>query len=320
MDIRNYAGFLAVAELLHVTRAARRLNVTQSALSRQIQKLEDALGLKLFEKTGRNVRLTVAGEALHSRINAVLVADRDLRAFAEDLARNQSGMLKVGACSQLIERYLPRFLHDWREANPGIDVRLEDGGGPELADKLRAGDVQLTISATPATPIEMFETVRLGQLAFHAVATTEFLAPDPGPVAIDTLLANPILTLNTRHASREVFDAACRLAGTRPLIVMESASPHTLFAMAEGGNGVAVVPSSARVHNDALVARPIALRGEIIRFDICAMSDSRAPLPVYGRRFVEDLQAHILAEEAAEEIAAAETAPTAARSGHLYIA
>jgi DNA-binding transcriptional LysR family regulator len=312
MDIRTYAGFVAAAELANITLAAQRLNITQSALSRQIRALEESLGLRLFQKSGRNVRLTSAGEALLTRVNGVLVADRDLRALAGDLARSKSGLLKIGACSQLIERYLPDFLRGWRAANPGVDVRLEDGGGPELAEKLHAGTVHLTISAMPSAPVEVFRTVRLGELAFLAVATREFLADTGGPIEITDLMERPILTLNKRHASREVFDAACRLAGAVPQIVLESTSPHTLFAMAEGGNGIAVVPSSARLSGRALVSRPITLRGELVRFDICAMSDSRAPLPAYGRRFVEALRAHILAEEQAPR---AQPAP-----GHLHVA
>lgn len=297
MDIRTYTGFVAAAELLNITLAAQRLNITQSALSRQIRSLEDSLGLRLFERTGRNIRLTASGEALLSRINGVLAADRDLRAFAGDLARDQSGLLKIGACSQLIERYLPTFLRDWRTANAGIDVRLEDGGGPELAEKLQAGTVHLTISSAPSTPIEPFEMVRLGELQFIAAGTHKLL-PDTGTaIEMADLLESPILTLNRRHASREVFDAACRLSGTMPRIVLESTSPHTLFALAEGDNGIAVVPSSARIEGRRLVARPITLRGELVRFDICSMWDSRTPLPAYGRRFVEALRDHIMAEE-----------------------
>jgi len=299
MDTKTYAGFVAAAELLNITLAAQRLNITQSALSRQIQGLEESLGLRLFEKTGRNIRLTAAGEALLTRVNGILVAERNLRAFAGDLARSQSGLLKIGACSQLIERYLPRFLRDWRAANPGIDIRLEDGGGPELAEKLHAGTVNLTISAMPAAPIEPFEAVRLGELAFLAVAIPELLPEINTPIEITDLLESPILTLNCRHASRGVFDAACRLSGAVPRIVLESYSPHTLFSMAEGGNGIAVVPSSARVSCQGMVARPITLRGELVKFDICAMSDSRVPLPSYGRRFVEALRLHILAEQRA---------------------
>jgi len=313
MDIRTYSGFVAAAELQNITLAAQRLNITQSALSRQIRSLEESLGLRLFEKAGRNVRLTAAGEALLSRVNGVLVADRDLRAFAGDLARDQSGLLKIGACSQLIERYLPMFLRDWRGANAGIDVRLEDGGGPELIERLQSGAVHVTISATPSTPIEALETVRLGELAFLAVATPDLLADRDEPIEVSDLLDRPILTLNQRHASREVFDAACRLTGIVPRIVLEGTSPHTLFALAEGGNGIAVVPSSARITAKSLVCRPITLRGEAIRFDICAFWDRRMPLPAYGKRFVEDLKAHIVAEES--KLAARDRTGR----GHLHI-
>ena len=313
MDIRNYAGFVAAADLQNFTSAAQRLNITQSALSRQIRGLEESLGLRLFERTGRNIRLTASGEALLSRINGILAADRDLRSFAGDLAREQSGLLKIGACSQLIERYLPVFLRDWRAANAGIDVRLEDGGGPELAERLQSGAVHLIISSAPSSPIEPFEMVRLGDLAFMAVATPDLLPDTGGPIEIAELLESPILTLNRRHASREVFDAACRLSGAVPRIVLEGTSPHTLFALAEGGNGVAVVPSSAVMAGRTLVSRPITLRGDLIRFDICAMWDGRTPLPAYARRFVEALRLHILGQERG--------APTrtATTHGHLHI-
>jgi DNA-binding transcriptional LysR family regulator len=314
MDIRNFAGFVAAAELMNFTMAAQRLNVTQSALSRQIKSLEDYLGVKLFEKSGRNVRLTPKGEILFARVNDVLAADKALRITADDLANGETGVLKIGACSQLIECYFPAFLKRWKEDNPGIEIRIEDGGGPELAEKLKAGAVQLTVSAAPSAPIDMFEAVRLGELGFLAVATRDFLDRPGEPLDIGELLAQPILTLNKRHASREVFDAACRLTGAVPRIVLESYSPHTLFSMAEGGNGVAVVPSSARLNSANLISRPLTLRGEFVRFFICAMWNSRSPLPQFGRRFVEGLGAHIWAIEEQQSSPRVLT-----RSGHLKL-
>lgn len=312
MDLRAYTGFVAAAEAMNITLAAQRLNLTQSALSRQIKALEDSLGVALFEKAGRNVRLTSAGQALFSRVNAVLIADRTLRTFADDIAKNQTGLLKIGFCSQLIERFLPNFLPQWRAANPDIDIHIEDGGGPELGEKLRAGDLHLILSAMPAAPVAQFEALPLGKLGFLAVATAEHLPPSPRPVEIADLMELPILTLNRRHASREVFDAACRLLGAVPQVVLESSAPSTLFAMAAGGNGVAVVPSSAMVPavaqgsaqggaSRALVARAIALRGTPIEFAIGAMWNSRAPLPLYGRRFLTDIAAHIGQVEAASQ-------------------
>ncbi|MFZ1470408.1 MAG: LysR family transcriptional regulator [Paracoccaceae bacterium] len=300
MDIRTYAGFAAVADLSSVTLAAERLHMTQSALSRQIKALEESFGIRLFERAGRNLRLTPAGEALASRVNSLLASERSLRSFADELKSDQAGLLRIGACSQLIERFLPAFLKRWTTDNPGIEILLEDGGGPELAERLRGGAVHLTLAASPSTLAEGFEVVRLGRLAFLAVALPDVLADTTRPIEMAELLSHPILTLNHRHASREVFDAACRLIGEPPKVVMEGYSPHTLFAMAEGGNGVAVVPSSARVASPHLVARPIALKGEPVEFDICAMWDRRAALPAYGLRFVEALKIHVQAEETLE--------------------
>ena len=82
MDIRVYSSFVVAADLLNITAAAQRLNLTQSALSRQIMALEAHLGVKLFEKTGRNIRLTADGEALGAKIQTLLAAERDLRVLA----------------------------------------------------------------------------------------------------------------------------------------------------------------------------------------------------------------------------------------------
>lgn len=302
LDIRNFNGFIAAAELMNFTSAAQRLNITQSALSRQIKGLEDYLGVELFEKSGRNVRLTAHGGALLEKINDIVVADRSLRVLADNLGNGETGVLKLGACSQLIERYLPNFLKKWSRENPGISIRIEDGGGAELADKLRAGAVNLTISAKPMSPIDLFETVSLGRLGFLAVANRELLGDDNAPVEMADLLRLPILTLNQRHASREVFEAACKLAGTAPSVMLESYSPHTLFSMAEAGLGVAVVPSSAVKFGASLIGRPIALKGQLVYFDICAMWSYASPLPDYGMRFVQALQSHIIAENLQEQL------------------
>lgn len=302
MDIRVYSSFVVAAELLNITAAAQRLNITQSALSRQIMALEAHLGVKLFEKTGRNIRLTADGEALGAKIQTLLAAERDLRVLAGGLSQGEAGILKLGACSQLIERYFPIFLKDWRVRNPGIDVRIVDAGGAELVEKLKGGQVQCTVSAAPSQPIETFEMRRIGSLGFLAVATQDFLGANGHPVEASDLFDKPLLVLNRKHASREVLDAVMRVYGARPEVVAESYSPHTLFSLAEGGNGVAIVPSSVRNPSAGLIRRLVTLKGEPIRFDICAMWNAHLPLPAYALRFIDDLAGHIAVEEAREAI------------------
>lgn len=297
MDIRIYSSFMTVAELANMTAAAQRLNMTQPALSRQIMGLETHLGVKLFEKAGRNIRLTAEGEALVIKVQALLAAERDLKTAAEGMTQGETGLLRVGACSQLIERYFPAFLKGWKVNHPGIDVRLEDAGGAELIERLRGGQVHITVCAAPVQPIESLSMRRIGALRFLAVGTQDFLGASGHPIEASDLFEKPLLVLNRKHASREVFDAVMRVYGARPEIVVESYSPHTLFSLAEGGNGIAIVPSSARIASADLMRRPIMLKGEPISFEICAMWNTLMPPPAYAQRFVEELAAEIGKDE-----------------------
>ncbi|MDH6265421.1 DNA-binding transcriptional LysR family regulator [Rhizobium sp. SG_E_25_P2] len=300
MDIRVYSSFVTTAELMNMTAAAQRLNMTQSALSRQITGLEAHLGVKLFEKSGRNIRLTGEGELLMAKAQALLAAERELRLQADGLSQGDTGVLRLGACSQLIERYFPDFLRGWRDQNPGVDLRIEDAGGAELIEKLKGGQVHCTVSAAPAQPVETFGLRRIGSLGYLAVAAPGFFDRPGQPIEASDLFDKPLLMLNRKHASREVFDAVMRVYGARPEIIVESYSPHTLFSLAEGGNGVAIVPSSARISSASLMRRPIMLKGEPVRFDISAMWNTQLPPPAFAQRFIDALAAHIAREEEKE--------------------
>lgn len=297
MDDRLLQSFLTVAECGSFTVAAEKLSITQSALSRQIQSIEQTLGIELFERIGKKIRVSPQGEALRARINEVLIATKNLRLSAEELKRGEAGVLKVGACSQLIERYFPDFLREWKAGHPRVDIRLEEGGGADLDARLMAGAVQLTINASAyARPPEV-EARPLCHLAVLAIGAVDRLGTDGGPIDVAEVCAHPLLLLNRRHVSREMFDAACRLSGLEPRIALESGSPHTAFSMAAGGVGVAVLPSSIRALQTHLAVRPIAIEGRPIEFEISAIWSRVTPLPAYGRRFVEALAAHIAREQ-----------------------
>lgn len=298
MDIRNYSSFATVAELMSFTKAAERLHITQSALSRRIRGLEDYLDVDLFEKTGRNIRLTHEGEALFSKINYVLIADRELRTYAEELNGGKSGLLKVGICCQLIEPYMSSFLKSWTEKNPDIKVYLLDGGETELTSKLKDGSLHLTISSEPSTLTSPLTSRSLGRLSFLAVGKREFIGNHNGPIEISTLLQYPIMLLNNKQDSRQAFDAACRIeSSTTPKIVLESHSSHTLLTMARGGNGIAIVPSSTKADDPSLLYKEVTLKGKPINFGICAMWSTYLPLPSYGRRFITSIERHIRSEQ-----------------------
>jgi LysR family cyn operon transcriptional activator len=292
MDDRLLTSFMTVVECGSITIAAERLRITQSALSRQIQSIEQTLGVSLFERIGKKIRVSAEGEALKTRINDVLIASRSLRASAEGLRRGDTGVLRVGACSQLIERYFPRLLRRWQELFPGVEVRLEEGGGAELNTKLNEGLVHLAVNASSYAAAPGLDERRLGELTLLAIGTPEHIAPANAPVEVSEVIRHPLLLLNRRHVSRSMFDTACRRLAVEPRVALESGSAHTLFLMAGSGVGVAVLPSSVPEVRSDLVARPIAIDDRPLGFEISAIWSKTSPLPAYGRRFVE-----LLAEE-----------------------
>ena len=95
MDDRLLASFMTVAECGSFTVSAEKLSVTQSALSRQIQSIEQTLGVELFERTGKKIRVSPEGEALRARINEVLIATKNLRLSAEELKKGEAGVLNL---------------------------------------------------------------------------------------------------------------------------------------------------------------------------------------------------------------------------------
>ncbi len=292
MDIRLLTGFVTTAELGNVTLAAEKLHITQSALSRQIRALEDMLGVSLFQRIGKRMRLSPEGAALLPRMNAVLQASRTLQASAGQLRKGESGLLRVGACSQVIERFLPDFLARWQRDNPSIAVQIAEGGGADLNARLGEGAIQIAINAASFLE-DHYEATTLGTLSLTAVATPELIGDGDGLIEIADIARHPLLLLNHRHASREMLDAACRLAGVSPQVALESNAPHTLLALAEAGSGIAVVPAAAPPAAGRLHARPLGYGGRVLSFDICAMWRISEGLPPYGLRFVELLRRHI---------------------------
>src|SRR5512141_1872700 len=126
VDLRAWRQFLAVAELLHFGRAARRLSITQPPLTQAIQKLEARLGVSLFARSRRSVALTPAGTALVEPVRALLAQAGALPAVARDAAAGGRGTVRLGFVSTVGFGPLPGWLRGFREAHPGVAVQLQE--------------------------------------------------------------------------------------------------------------------------------------------------------------------------------------------------
>jgi DNA-binding transcriptional LysR family regulator len=288
MDLRHARTFVTVAELGTVSKAAVRLHVAQSALSRQIANLEQELGLKLFDRVGRRLLLTGEGEQLLGDCRALLSYAGAVGERAQLLRRGDAGTLKVAASPQFIEGVIADFLHRYASRYPNVQVKLIEAiAWSDTLGMLERGEIHLGQNLLRAVPAgdPRFANHPLEVVDLLVAYRAPLLLGENGTIDISRLATHPLLMLDTSFVSRRTFDATCRLAGVEANVVFESRTPHTLLAMAERGHGVAVVPSAVQVSRYALRVARVTYQGTPLREPLAVFWDKRRPLPSYAAAF-----------------------------------
>jgi DNA-binding transcriptional LysR family regulator len=295
MDLKHVRTFVTVAELGTVSKAALRLRIAQPALSRQIIELEKELGLTLFDRNGRRLLLTGEGAQLLGNCRRLLGDASSLTDQAQELRRGDSGVLKVTAGAYTIETVFATFLHRYAELYPNVQVRLIEGIGAEVLAMVEHGEAQLGINLDAAVPAgnEHFVSYSVPPVEFWAACHTSLELGHRRSLDIRDLAPYPLLVLGSNSALRKTFDAACRLAGLRPNILLECNSAHTLFALAEAGHGVAIVPSNGRHHRYTLKALRLTHQRKPLQEPRSIFWDKRRSLPRYAQDFCELLAEYI---------------------------
>ena len=288
MNLRFLSTFIAVADNAGVGRAAARLNLTQSAVSRQIQALEDELGLQLFARIGRNVRLTSEGEDLLVRSRRLLLEAEAFGQRASALKTGEVGVLRVGATPQVIENLLADFVSRYRKRHAGVEVHLVEDGGSRLPGRLERGDIDVALM--PAGE-DRYSGRLLYPMHVLAVLPQGHRLSRRAVLDVTDLANEPLLRLGSSFASYAWFEAACQVAHIRPRVMVESVAPQTLIALARTGHGVAVVPSPVRIPREGVRVAVVLHRGVSIGRWTVAAWDSQRFRPSYAVQFVEELVA-----------------------------
>lgn len=290
MDLRHLRGFVTIVETGGFLRAADRVHLSQPALSRQIHALETELGVRLFDRIGRRVRLTSEGEDLLTLSRRLLTDAESLGERARALKSGRSGLLRVGATPQVMETMLARFLPRYRRRHPGVEVHLVDDGGARLPARLEQGDVSLALIAAGD---ERFRWRVLAPIYVLAVLSrTHRLGRRRAGLEVEELADAPLLLPKPEFASRGWFDAACQVAHLRPHVLLETGAPATLVALARAGYGIAIVPSTAPVPRTGIRAVPVVQRGVPLGRWVSIAWDPRRFLAPYAEQFVEELVAY----------------------------
>lgn len=295
MDLRHARTFVTVAELGTVSKAALRLRIAQPALSRQIIDLENELGLRLFDRIGRRLVLTGAGDQLLTGCRVLLNSAEAVKEQAQQLRHGDTGVLKIAGSAQHIESVLSQFLHRYAERYPKVQVRIREGTGSEILTMLERGEVHLGQNLLHAVKLDErhFGSLPLGSVELLAVCHPSMALGRRRTIEVASLAGVPLLLMDGGFGFRRAFDAAGRMAGLKPTIKFESRSPHALLALAEAGHGVAIVPSQLQCHRYRLKAVCLTYRGRFLREPLTISWDKRRPLPRFAADYCRMLAAYM---------------------------
>ncbi|MEB3328215.1 MAG: LysR substrate-binding domain-containing protein [Candidatus Sericytochromatia bacterium] len=255
MKLEQLNTFLAAAEALNFTAAARRLEVSQSAISQQIRELEMDLGVTLFERRGRGLELTLAGDRLRQRAQVVIHEVRLARSALQDLAGQAHGTLRIGANSTPGIYLLPALLGQYAEAFPAVKASLRIAPLDEVGRSLRDGCLDVAIVTEGAAPpcLTGWSRLHLGDDVLGLVASPDHALGRVGRTTPDVIGRHPVILRpagsSTRHRVLSTL-AACGIDEASLHITFELSHTEGIKRAVMSNLGVAWVSrlASAREH------------------------------------------------------------------------
>ncbi|MCE7008012.1 LysR family transcriptional regulator [Kibdelosporangium philippinense] len=241
MDLLALRYFQAVARLEHVGRAAEQLHVAQPSLSRTLARLETDLGVPLFDRQGRRIRLNQFGTAFLSRVDRILAEVDNARQELADTAGLDRGTVGVAAETLLtVTELLQSFV-----AEHPADVRLFQSSASTMAEQLRNGDVQLCVASQPLSGVDVSSKVVLDEPVMLCVPAGHHLASRQS-VSISDLAGEPFVTTRRGCWPRELAERLFGKAGVDLHIVCESDEPGVMGDLIGAGLGVGFMPGMCR--------------------------------------------------------------------------
>jgi len=261
MELRQLRYLVALAEELNFTRAAEREHVAQPALSQQIRRLEDEVGLTLVERTTRHVSLTDAGEVLVVRARRVLAELEAAGTELQALRGMDTGHVTIGAMHTMgpIDLSLPLAL--FHDLHPGVGLTVREQSSEEMAEMLRVDEIDLAF-------LSVTERVEAHGLGLHQLVSEELVVLLPlvhplsgrAEVRMAELADEQFISFRAGARLRELLFAAGREAGFEPRVTLESNESQRIRRLVARGLGVAILPRSDadRPGAEVAVARLIA--------------------------------------------------------------
>ncbi|AOB32689.1 hypothetical protein AKI39_21010 [Bordetella sp. H567] len=260
MELRHLRYFVAVAEEQHMTRAALRLGIQQPPLSQQIRDLEGELGVRLFDRAPRSIKLNAAGQVFLKDARRLLADAQDAIARVRQAARGESGRIAVGYTSSAsLHPLVPRLLRAFHAEHPGVDLEFQENATRDLLEAVARDvlDAALVRSSSDRYP-GLRAIVLADEPMVVALPVGHPLAKRRKTVSMADLADQPWIFYRRADGPgiQDELMPACRKAGFTPHIVADVPRLLSAVTLVSAGRGITVVPQTLEaIHQESVVYR-----------------------------------------------------------------
>ena len=254
MDLRQLRYFIAVATTRNFTRAAEQMHIAQPPLSRQIQQLEDELGVQLIQRNSRPVRLTEAGRLFHEQALQVLQRVEQMKTGARQAGRNLRQSISIAYVASTLYGGLPMLVRMFRQRYPDTDVHLVDLSSVQQINELKSGRIDLGFGRIRSRDTSVARTVLREERLVLAVPPSSPLAASTGPVSLKDVEHQRLIVYPKEprpsfadHVLGLLHDQGIRLGEVHEVRELQAA-----LGLVASEMGVCIVPAAARLRSDVV--------------------------------------------------------------------
>lgn len=259
MEIRQLSYFVKAAELLHFTEAAAAVYITQSTLSQQIKLLEQELGLPLFDRLGKQVRLTEAGKVFLTHARRILLNVEKGKQAIADLNNLVTGELRIGvtyAFTSLILPVLPVFTKRY----PSVKINLEYGAPEILENKLKQSELDLILAFHNQNNDPDFDLQPLSKSDIVMVVSKKNPLAKMESISLKDILSRNLILPAKGFSSRNFVDELFEQRKIKPAIKIEMNDMHSLLSLVQNSDEISIINEKALIGWEKLTAIPISGR------------------------------------------------------------
>jgi len=289
-NLRQFQAFVAIARFGSFTRAAKYLHLSQPALTVQIRQLEEAMGVRLFDRSTRMVRLTPTGRELTPTLERVLHEIKAVMVNTKELASHVKGTVTIGALPSISSKLIPSAIAEFQKQYPGIVVRLRDVLAERNVRLVKEEEIDFGIGTLrmpdPDIQFTPLLTDHLGVIfpAGHPLERQR-------SVTLKSLTPYPLILMDPETSVRDVVDHAFESIGVAAVPAFESIYPSVALALVKAGLGITIQPSSSMELASSRGLKFRTIRHQGLTRQIGVIQNARRSLSPSAEAFIQMMKA-----------------------------